>query len=102
MFCQEQQTLIPSKPEDELSCSLGAMVPAHLLPLVVKFLTDTNSQVVRTSHLLERITDIFIAGEENFPSSPTGVAGAGSGGNRGRGGPGLPCSHPADGGRLCG
>ena len=50
MFCQEQQTLIPSKPEDELSFNLGALVPAHLLPLVVKFLTDTNSQVV-ASHL---------------------------------------------------
>ena len=59
MFCQEQQTLIPSKPEEELSFNLGALVPAHLLPLVVKFLTDTNSQVV-TSHLspLYSVTDV--------------------------------------------
>jgi len=53
MFCQEQESLTPSKPRDEapfsLPFSLGGIVPTHLLPLVVKFLTDTNSQVRKTS-----------------------------------------------------
>jgi len=39
MFCQEQ----------EAQTSLTGVVPTHLLPLVVKFLTDTNSQVRKTS-----------------------------------------------------
>ena len=39
MFCQEQES----------QTSLIGVVPTHLLPLVVKFLTDTNSQVRKTS-----------------------------------------------------
>ena len=46
MFCQEQESQ-PPKPQEEPSFSLGGVVPSHLLPLVVKFLTDTNSQVGR-------------------------------------------------------
>jgi len=38
MFCQELSTSL-----------LGGTVPNHLLPLVVKFLTDTNNQVRKTS-----------------------------------------------------
>ena len=38
MFCQEQE--IPAQ-----SSCLAATVPVHLLPLVVRYLTDTNSQV---------------------------------------------------------
>ena len=44
MFCQEQESLT-LKTEEDLSFSLRGIVPTHLLPLVVKFLTDTNSQV---------------------------------------------------------
>merc|ERR1719283_29385 len=39
MFCQEQES----------SSNLSGTVPVHLLPLVVKFLTDTNNQVRKTS-----------------------------------------------------
>merc|ERR1719210_2535393 len=42
MFCQEQETQL-------LHSSLTGVVPTHLLPLVVRFLTDTNSQVRKTS-----------------------------------------------------
>ena len=37
MYCQE------------LPESMHHIVPSHLLPLVVKFLTDTNNQVRKTS-----------------------------------------------------
>ena len=37
MYCQE------------LPDSMHQIVPSHLLPLVVKFLTDTNNQVRKTS-----------------------------------------------------
>merc|ERR1719471_1412563 len=42
MFCQEQETQL-------LSFSLTGVVPTHLLPLVVKFLTDFDIQVRKTS-----------------------------------------------------
>ena len=44
MFCQEQESVSLQTQ----SCLTG-VVPTHLLPLVVKFLTDTNSQVRKTS-----------------------------------------------------
>ena len=44
MFCQESETVYPQS-----QSTLTGVVPTHLLPLVVKFLTDTNSQVRKTS-----------------------------------------------------
>jgi len=45
MFCQEQETGVPPVVQTPVS----GVVPSHLLPLVVRFLTDTNSQVRKTS-----------------------------------------------------
>ena len=65
MFCQEQES----------QTSLTGVVPTHLLPLVVKFLTDTNSQVRKTSQaallvLLEQglvdTQDVVVQVKPNF------------------------------------
>ena len=45
MFCQEQETQY----HEPAMSSLSGVVPNHLLPLVVRFLTDINSQVRKTS-----------------------------------------------------
>ena len=92
MFCQEQESLT-LKTEEELSFSLKGIVPTHLLPLVVKFLTDTNSQV-EPEPQYHHLSDLS-AGAEDLSSGAAGAAGAGPGGAERRAAAGLPRHHRA-------
>ena len=74
MYCQE----LPECLQDA--------VPLHLLPLVVKFLTDSNNQVSCCKPVLnfKAVSLIFgWSGSEDESGCPVGAAGAGTGGEAG-------------------
>ena len=74
MYCQE----LPECLQDA--------VPLHLLPLVVKFLTDSNNQVSYCKPVLSFqacFMYICVSGAEDESGCTAGAAGAGTGGEAG-------------------